>query len=528
MGYWTASLDVAVHPSVPAVKNPGKHTLSDTNDQTPSKPSAAAANVPSEGARPDGTYPVIARHSGVHPLANVVENYLLSLRNIAQTVQIVMPHLSKWQQDEIKKYRKKLSHFIPEDAPDGESHQIAFESARDFAELTSTLRTLEELHTNKALPVLARSLFMQMFCEFDAFMGALLKVIYLKNQDLLKGISREIAVRDLFEYESIDAIKRAMLEKEIETIRRDSYVEQFAGLEKKFQITLRKFDEWGEFVELSQRRNIFTHNDGMVSDQYLSVCEREGWKFGPRPAVGSTLHVSLDYFGRALRIMSKVGFMLAHTLWSKVFPSELTEMHDSMNDRIYQCLEHKRWKVAAEIGAFALSDPMRKGVSEINLRIRTVNVAIALKFAGREDESKRLLNSLDWSASYRDFKLAIFVLQDNFDEAVKLMRSIGKSGEILEQSAYYSWPLFHKFRERPEFYSTYQEIYGEPYQTQVPTDGKSTSVAVSEEASAKNSEAKTTERDTRPEQPRTRKRPSKLQTSTRATGKRKTSLSSGS
>jgi len=410
---------------------------------------------------------------------------LLSLRNIAQTVQIVMPHLSKWQQDEIKKHRKKLAHFIPEDGREGGSYQIAFESARDFVELTSTLRTLEELHTNKALPVLARSLFMQMFCEFDAFMGALLKVIYLKNQDLLKGISREIAVRDLFEYESIDAVKRAMLEKEIENFRRDSYVEQFTGLEKKFQLSLKKFEEWGEFVELSQRRNIFTHNDGMVSDQYLTICEREGWNFNQRPAVGNTLHVNLDYFGRGLRVMSKVGFMLAHTLWAKVFPGEIQQMHESINDQLYQCLEHKRWKVAAEIGSFALSDPMRKGVSEIDLRIRTVNVAISLKFSGKEEDAKRLLNSFDWTASYRDFKLAIFVLQDRFDEAIKLMLSIGRSGELINQSAYYTWPLFHKFRERPDFYSTYQEIYGEPYQTQVPTDGKSTSVTVSEEASPK-------------------------------------------
>lgn len=425
-------------------------------------------------------YPVPERAGEVHPIAKVVENYLLSIRNIAQTVNIVMPHLAKWQIDEIKKHEKKLSRFIQEDAIEGQKNRIAFESARDFAELTATLRTLEELHKNNALPVLARSLFMQMFSEFDAYMGALLKVIYLKNQDLLKGISREITLRELFEYENIDDVKRSMLDKEIETFRRDSYVEQFASLEKKFQITLRKFDEYPEFIELSQRRNIFTHNDGVVSEQYLTVCEREGWKFTKRPTTGEILEVDIDYFARALRVMSKVGFMLTHTLWSKVFPNEHEQLHTSINDRIYQCLENKRWRLAAEFGTFALSEPMRKGATEINLRIRTINVAIGLKFADREDEAKRLLNSVDWTASYRDFKLAIHVLQENYAEAVAIMLSIGKSGEILQQSSYYSWPLFHKFRERPEFYSTYEKVYGEPYATQVPSEGKSTSVSVSD------------------------------------------------
>lgn len=447
----------------------------------------SAANKLEENEPPSGgaIYPVPAEMNAEQPIAKIVENYLFAIRNIAQTVGIVIPHLAKWQRDEIKKHEKRLSHFIPENAEDGEPHRIAFESAREFAELSATLRTLEELHNNKALPVLVRSLFMQMFSEFDAFMGTLLKTIYLKNQDLLKGISREITLRELFEHKTIDDAKIAMLDKEIETFRRDSYIEQFSSLEKKFQITLKKFDEYPEFIELSQRRNIFTHNDGIVSDQYLSVCEREGWKFAKRPATGDTLHVDLEYFGRALRVMSKVGYMLAHTLWLKVFPREHEELHESISNRIYECLEHKHWRLAAELGSFALSDPMRKGVTEINLRIRTINIAIGLKFAEREEEARKLLKSLDWTASYRDFKLAIHVLEEEYEEAVSLMLSIGKSGEILQQSSYYTWPLFHKFRERPEFYSTYENIYGEPYATQIPTEGKSTSVSVSEASPTK-------------------------------------------
>ena len=44
------------------------------------------------------------------------------------------------------------------------------------------------------------------------------------------------------------------------------------------------------------------------------------------------------------------------------------------------------------------------------------------------------------------------------------MREIGKSGEMLNQTAYHTWPLFHKFRERQEFYQVYEEIYEMPYQ----------------------------------------------------------------
>jgi len=65
-------------------------------------------------------------------------------------------------------------------------------------------------------------LFTQLFAEFDAYIGDLLKVTYLKDEKLLKGISREITLTDLLDFEDLTAVKRAMLDKEIDTFRRDS------------------------------------------------------------------------------------------------------------------------------------------------------------------------------------------------------------------------------------------------------------------------------------------------------------------
>ncbi|MEO4047487.1 hypothetical protein AAFN46_10405 [Pseudomonas sp. CAU 1711] len=420
-----------------------------------------------------------------HPLEEVVAEYLSSLRNIGQTINIVMPHLAKWISNEAKKLNKELQRFAPKKKNDNNEYEVVIDSAHGYAEFTSTVKKIEELRSNKALPTLARSLFMQMFCEFDAFTGALIKAIYLRNSDLFKGISREISLAELLDFEDLECVKKVMLEKEIETFRRDSYVEQFAQLERKFNLTLRKFPEWGEFIELSQRRNLFTHNDGVVSEQYLAVCQREGLPLKDLPKIGDTLRVDLEYFGRALRIMSKVGYMLCHTLWSKVFPKEHQELHNSLNSNLYHCLEGKRWKVAAELGEFALSEPMRKNIKEVDFRIRVINCAIALKFSDKEDAAYKLLGTLDWSASYRDFKLALCILQDKFEEASELMTSIGKSGELIQQHSYHTWPLFHKFRELPQFYATYEEIYGVSYLAEASADMKNVDIALMTEEPTK-------------------------------------------
>jgi len=428
-----------------------------------------------------------ARRKRPPPIAVVVRDFIHSLRSIGQTAQIVLPHTSKWLLQEVEKANKKLEKYVPTPPEEGKSFVVPIESARDFADFTLTLRQIEELRQNDAPKVLARSLFMQMFSEFDAFTGSLLKAIYLKNHALLKGISREISLTDLLEYEDIDAVKRAMLDKEIESFRRDSYIDQFSSLERKFGLSLKKFKEWGEFVELSQRRNIFTHNGGMVSDQYLLICGREGYKFDRVPKVGDVMEVNVTYFMRALRLLSKVGLMLAYTLWHKVFESEQQDIHSWLNDTLYGCLQGKRWHFVAELEDFVLSESMRKGVSEIDLRVRLVNVAIALKFSGRPEEALRLLRSIDWSASYRDFKLAIAVLEEKYDEAVKIMKSIGKSGEIIDETSYHTWPLFTKFREQPGFFSAYESIYGEPFYAKVKTDSVSPSPSATRPTARKRS-----------------------------------------
>jgi len=370
----------------------------------------------------------------------------------------------------MEKTKKKIEKYMPDlEREDHGPKTFTLDSARDFAELSSTIQQFEELRSQNFTAILAKSLFTQLFAEFDAYIGELLKVIYLKNDKLLKGILREIALSDLLDFDDLNAVKLSMLEKEIETFRRDSYIEQFSTLEKKFNLSLRKFNEWPQFVELSQRRNILTHNGGLVSDQYLVVCDREGHKFPSKPKIGESLGVTFEYFLSAARLLSKVGLMLAYTLWSKVFPQELGQMHGALNDTLFKCLQQKRWHLVAELEDFVLSIPMRKDVSEIDLRIRIVNAAIGLKFSGKDAEAVRLLESVDWSASYRDFKLAIAVLLEKYDEAIVIMKGIGKTGEILEQHSYHSWPLFTRFREHPEFYEAYAHIYGEAFAEKVDT-----------------------------------------------------------
>ena len=75
---------------------------------------------------------------------------------------------------------------------------------------------------------------------------------------------------------------------------------------------------------------------------------------------------------------------------------------------------------------------------------------------------KNVIKKEDWSIG-NEFKLAKLVLEENYDEAGKLMIKIGKNDELVNQKAYNKWPLFKLFRKTDQFKASYLELYNEEF-----------------------------------------------------------------
>lgn len=369
------------------------------------------------------------------PIHVVIMDFTNSLEDYREAVFFSIPKMAQNRLKELKKTSKKIESLEKKlGIKEGEDIKG---SARDVKNLFDLDRELHRLMNSKLLPLVARSFFIGMFSEYDRFIGNLLKVIHQKKPELYRGIRKEILMTDLLDYASIDDIKQEMLEQEIDAFRRGSYIEQFSEIEKKFDVTLKKFDDWSKFIEIAQRRNVMTHNGGCVSKQYLYVCEKEGFVFQERPVIGSELALTPEYVFQSIRVLSKVGLMLAHTLWRKLFPGEIKTADNSLNSTLYNLLRNQRWNAAVELGTFSLSPLMIKESSDLVKRIRVINTAIATKFTGNLAEAMQILDSVDWSASIREFKLACCVIKEEYEDAAKIMEEIGREGEMIEELAYY-------------------------------------------------------------------------------------------
>ena len=79
-----------------------------------------------------------------------------------------------------------------------------------------------------------------------------------------------------------------------------------------------------------------------------------------------------------------------------------------------------------------------------------------------KDKAKDIINKNDWSGTDSKFQLAHKVLLEKYDEAIEIMKIIGKNDKM--RMAYAEWPLFNDFRKTSQFKDTYKEIYGLDYQ----------------------------------------------------------------
>lgn len=318
----------------------------------------------------------------------------------------------------------------------------------------------------RALQTVPRSFVVSLSSVFDVFIGRLIRVLFRENPELLGTIKRELKLEDIQQFERVKQVEDMVLDEEIEGVIRDSRRRQFDWMEKKFAVPLTKsLDCWSRFVELSERRNLFVHTDGVVSKQYKRVCQEVGLKWnGEEPALTTTLDATPEYFDQACNTTIEVGLKLLWVSWRKQAPSELLRQDRSFVNLTYGLIADDRFEVASELLDFALSEPAWKFYDE-DSRIRSLlNLAQAYKWSGRKDQCSKTLGRQDWSSLSPVFRLGALILQERFEEAALVLPNAVNVDE-LNEGTFVQWPIFREFRETEAFRRAFKEAFGLDYES---------------------------------------------------------------
>jgi len=325
-----------------------------------------------------------------------------------------------------------------------------------------------------AYRLIPKSFIVSLVSQFDFFVGRLIRCIYLKKPKLLHSSDKQLTLEQLISFGSIDSAKEYLLEKEIEGILRKSHTEQFDWMENKFGLPLRKgLSIWPQFIELTERRNLFVHTGGVISSQYLQVCKKQGVVFDIERKVGEELGVGGEYFKASYDCIYEMGSKLSQVLWRKLFPKEIKDAGLTLINSTYDLILAESYSLAESLLDFAVANLTKHG-SEESRKIYVINLAQIYKWQGHEDKYLDLIKGEDWSACSDKFRLGVAVLKDKFDEASEIMQRIGDNNNEIDKGAYLQWPLFKEFRKSDQFIYAFKKVFGHPPETydEAPTEGE--------------------------------------------------------
>jgi hypothetical protein len=262
-------------------------------------------------------------------------------------------------------------------------------------------------------------------------------------------------------FDSIEAARDYVVEKEVETLIRKSHSEQFDWLENRFSIKLRKgLESWKKFMEVTERRNLFVHCEGRVSSQYLAVCREFGIDCAGL-SLGTELTVSQTYFAEASECVFEIGVKLGHVLWRKLAPEQRGAADANLNRICLDLISDRRYRLAIKLLDFATST-LKKWNDEAIRRIFVLNRAQAYKWSNDDATCRKILAAEDWSAVEDKFAMAVAVLKNDFAKAILCMKRVG-DGDQVPKEAYKDWPIFREFRKTDEFQQSYKDLFGEQF-----------------------------------------------------------------
>lgn len=259
-------------------------------------------------------------------------------------------------------------------------YKMPFEKQRELYFLMRSVH--KSLKTARAIP---SSFLVSIVSEYDAYLGVLLKEIYLSKPEIINSLEKNLTFNEIMEFGSIDKIKDFVIEKDIETTLRKSHLEQLLSLEKKFSIPLTKgLTILTSFIEITERRNLFVHCNGVVSSQYMKICTENNCNIGDTK-LGTALFASNTYIFNAIAIISELVIKLTHVLWLNLFKSQEDSLpaYNSLIQLSYELLKKEKYDLCINVLPL-FSETKSKSLDEITRRYLVINLAIAYKFSNEE------------------------------------------------------------------------------------------------------------------------------------------------
>ncbi len=199
-----------------------------------------------------------------------------------------------------------------------------------------------------------------------------------------------------------------------------------------------------ELIEITQRRNLLVHNDGVIDADFLKrIPERyrheKDWK------LGQMLLVSTQYLFRAFDMIHLFSCILHQNAWRKWSGANPKKANRKLIGIIYAALKQKRYHLVCQLADYSetLSLPRKTA------QLAKINQAIAFREMKNVDCLQKVITELNNSDPGFPVQVAISVLRQDYKSTQLLLTRAAHKKQLKSLSK--EWSLFDNIRDEPWF-----------------------------------------------------------------------------
>ncbi|QZD89423.1 hypothetical protein K3148_11465 [Qipengyuania aurantiaca] len=331
---------------------------------------------------------------------------------------------------------------------------------QQFDHIATVVDTAAKLR--KAFKVMPNAVILSIVSTFDALISDIAKQALLYRPERITNSQRSYSASEIFKASSFAEFLNYAVENEVEKILWDSHQEQIKKFESLFGFSITEhYPQWGEFIEVFERRNLIAHGVKVTNATYQKNCKAASCPKDSMLKIGENVSLDSLYLRKSTDHLVYFLLVFIWNIWIRLDKSNFEEAYTALNAAAFQSIRDKRYTLASRL-LEALVDWESEDRPERIRRMMVINLANAYRFLDEIEKSENALKRYDWENSSYEFQICERAVCGNVDGVCELMKKLSDEAKI-SRSDYKVWPVFHWVREKEKFRETYAEVFEEDF-----------------------------------------------------------------
>ena len=352
--------------------------------------------------------------------------------------------------EQLQKWKNEFKEFAAPEATESMGNWIK-NNPRKVPQLYNLVQMLKQPSAHGK--ILRRGVLIMLTSFFEILLSDIIHFYYFKYPNALpKPEEKAINLAELRKMGSvsIENIEQYFLIQEVERVIRGGFYKTLKYFSDNLHIDLRNLTTFQkQITEITQRRNLLVHNDGVVNEQYLANVSSE-YVVDLGIEKGCRLNVTKNYLLRSFDAVYLFSLMLTQFCWRK-WEKDDELIDKSILEFMVYALSRERYTLVIDSVVFIRKLKLEKSV----YRFVVINHAIAERELGDERKVHSLVSKCDWLPMTIDVQIALSVLRKNYEETYRLLKEAKDSNEIINIMP--EWPLFKPIKHTSEFIEIFDE-----------------------------------------------------------------------